>query len=198
MPVILPDRSLIVLDLEVTDLALAETTKTLPEVIDIGAVKVDSSGEILDEWSALVRPTRLENVTAFTTSLTGITVPMLEAAAPWTEVWRDFADFTEFRRGRLAHWGPSDPSWLQAAYLRSGIGYPHLGQTVDLCSVTWAMAAVIGFKPKKWSLKEAARRLDVELPKIRHRALPDARLAWAVASAAFNLHSELYDGNDAG
>lgn len=196
MPAILPDRTCIVFDLEVTDLSLAETARTLPQIIDIGAIKVDSSGEVIGEWSALVRPPRLEWITAYTTSLTGITVEMCEAAAPWAEVWREFAEFCEWRRGRLCHWGASDPAWLRHAYESNRIGYPHLGQTVCLCSVCWAMAAVIGCRPKKWSLKHAARRFDVELPKVRHRALPDAYAAWHVAQGAFNLHSELFDGND--
>jgi inhibitor of KinA sporulation pathway (predicted exonuclease) len=185
---ILPDRTFVIFDLEVTDLSVAETIGGSPEVIEVGGVKLSSDLETLGEFSRLVRPDRTDAITEFTTSLTGITVAMVEDALPWREVWREWADFTEFNQSRLASWGQSDPGWLRAAYRRAGVGYPHADVAVDVLSLTYGFAALYGYNIRGWSLAAACERFGVERKGRRHRALPDAR---SVAALLQRLSEEV-------
>lgn len=76
----------VVFDLETTGLSPFRD-----EIIEIGAVKVDKDGKIIETFNTLVKPTK--PITKFIQDLTGISNEMLENAPSIYTVLPKFADF---------------------------------------------------------------------------------------------------------
>ena len=83
---------MVILDLEVSDVEEARFAGTYPEIIDVGAIKVDKDLTIIDTYSQLIQPTNLDLVTDQTTRITGITKDHLKDAPLWTQAWEGFGD----------------------------------------------------------------------------------------------------------
>jgi DNA polymerase III epsilon subunit-like protein len=183
----LPEKTLIIFDTEVTELALSDAAGTFPELIEIAGVKIGPECENLGEFTTLVQPQNLESVTEFTTKITGITPAMLEDAPVWADTWRKWAEFTGFNSTRLAAWGAaSDQPWLRMAYFRARLGYPHLDPVIDVRSIAYGLSAVYGFKVPRWSLAEACKRFEIQQT-TKHRALADSRATVEVLKALLRL-----------
>jgi DNA polymerase III epsilon subunit-like protein len=186
----LPDREVIILDIETTEVALAETLGTFPEPVEIGAVRTDATFAPYETFTTLVKPTRLEHFTAFSEGLTGIKRAELETAPTFQECWRDFAKFTRFNGLKLITWGaPFDYAVLKLAYLKINLGYPHAYPMMDAISMVYRAAGEWGFKVPRWSLKQACERFGVPVEK-KHRALGGAKACAAVLRAVANLGDE--------
>jgi inhibitor of KinA sporulation pathway (predicted exonuclease) len=77
------------------------------EMIEIGAVAVSSSGDIVEEFDALVRPVRHPLLTGFCTGLTGITQKDVDEARPFPEVWGRFVSWLGDKNA-FCSWGGYD------------------------------------------------------------------------------------------
>lgn len=167
------DKTLVIFDLEVTDVEDAKVANTSPEVIELGAVRISSSLEILDTFSTLVRPQNRHWVTDFTTQLTGITPEMLDDAPQWATVYPGFLAFCGGNHTKLGGWHVrNDANWLQAQYWAYKFGFPHPHQFIDVFSIVYFFCSWYGIKPAGWSLTDCCKRFDVTPPS--HRALSDA------------------------
>lgn len=174
-------HELVIIDLEVSDTDEARSVGLPPEMIDLGAYRLDRELSIIDQFSTLVRPYNLEFVTEQTTRITGITRPMLENAPMWKDVWPEFTQFTDFNNTLLgAFHAVHDHGWLRAAYQRARLGYPHRGFFFDVASAVYSFCSWYGIKPKSWSLKNVCARFDVPYGERNHRGLADAACAVAV------------------
>jgi len=175
--ILLPDKHLVVVDLETTDENDARAAGVCPEIIEVGAVLLNAEMTVLDEFQSLVKPRRMDGFTRFCHRLTGIEKVELEAAEPWERVWKGFAEFTRYKGHRMAAWSAwGDVPTLQQEYTRRRLGFPHNPAVICLMSVVYAQAMTQGLGISSWGLRPLCRRFDIEVPKY-HRALPDARLA---------------------
>jgi inhibitor of KinA sporulation pathway (predicted exonuclease) len=173
--IVLPDKELVVFDLEFTDVALAEASGTYPDIVEVGAVKIDCELSVVDTFSTLVQPIALEQFTEYSESLTKIKPYELRSAPMWSEVWRDFAEFTRFASVKLCSWGiAQDLAVLRRAYKTNKLGYPHSNLSVDAMTFVYAWAAIEGRNvTRRWSLDAACEFFEIERGQ-SHRALPDA------------------------
>lgn len=123
-------HELVVFDLETTDIDLGP-----PEIVEIGAVFLNTTLDEVARFSKIVRPTKLENFNEFCQKYTGITLDEVEAAKPFVEVWREFAEFTKWNNAVLAAWGTHfDVAVLREEYRRATLSYPHKGMPFDVKS----------------------------------------------------------------
>ena len=162
------------MDVETTDISIADNTRKIANAIEIGAILIDYEFNQLDSFTTLVKPPRMEEVTLFTTELTGITEEELLQAPDFEEVWRDFVDFTG-RHRPIGAWGsPFDYQILMAEYRRHGIPWPHSYPFYDFLSMAVDRCNCYGIKPKSWSLANVCKRFEIE-PEEEHRALSGAK-----------------------
>ncbi len=144
----------VALDLEATDMH-----PDRGEIIELGAIKFNSE-QILDRWSATVRP---RGPLPFAISeLTGITRDELRHAAPFAAVAPALVAFVR------THPIVGQSIWLDVSMLRAAgltLANP-LYDTFELATLTLPGLPA-------YSLRQIAARLDVALP-VAHRALADA------------------------
>lgn len=106
------ERNFIVYDLEAT--CWRQRRSWQVEVIEIGAVKLSESLEIVDEFSAFVRPILHPEISEFCTRLTSITQDDIEDASEFHEVIREFEAWLDPTGTRtvLLSWGEFDKRQL--------------------------------------------------------------------------------------
>ena len=167
----------------------------MPEIIEIGAVKINRDLEIVDRFEKLVKPRDMSRVTRRIQSLTGITPEDLEPESTFDEVWEEFARFTDFNLSRLCSWNTSfDIAVLREEYRCRGLGFPHNQAPVDALTAVWMFAALWGVKLGGSSLQKACERFEVKRSNI-HRALWDAEAVASIFKEIRNLTLEdLEDG----
>jgi len=169
---VLPEK-LVVFDLETTDSAAGPI-----EIIEVGAVVLNTDMSEVDSFSMLVRPSKLENVTEFITAITGLTKENLEDAEPWDQCWPLWTEFTHFNGLTLASWGSHfDMAVLRQQYDMCGLGFPHNGSGMCVKSMAFLMCGWFGFRPKRWKMASVAQRLEAKVVGPEHRALSDAKTA---------------------
>ena len=103
----------IVLDLEAT-CWMGRPPKGVNEIIEIGAVKVNQYGEVLGQFSALVKPVVNPRISGFCSKLTGIKQAQLNLADTFEKVVVNFKDWImeEDEEYVLGSWGNNDKGFL--------------------------------------------------------------------------------------
>ena len=82
--------------------------KTLFEIIQIGAIKLDVDFNTLATFNRLIKPTLYRKITPLVTDLTGITMEQLQSEEDFPQVYQDFNAFIGGSDGILCSWGLSD------------------------------------------------------------------------------------------
>ena len=183
----LPDKELVVIDIETTEVALAETARRFPEPVEIGAVRVNSNFDVLGEFEVVLNPNHQSEFSEFSENLTGLSRDIVMNAPPFISEWRKLAEFTRFNGIRLASWGaPFDYAVLKQAYLTHDLCWPHAYPFVVVLSMDYYAAGERGFKYPRWSLKNVCERFSVPGEK-KHRALGGARVCLRVLRAIATL-----------
>ncbi len=103
----------IVFDLELnqdfSSMEVRNAAKSQPfEIIQIGAVKLDSALNKVGSFNRFVKPAIYRRVNPFISDLTGITDQQLDSEVHFPEVYREFIDFAEGAGSVFAVWGTSD------------------------------------------------------------------------------------------
>lgn len=147
-----------------------ETTGLKPDeerIIEIGAVKFDSSG-VLDSFSTLVNPRIL--IPHFCQELTGITNKMVFGQKEFKEIAGDFLSFLGENTIIIAHNAQFDLRFINAELER--MNHEILpNKAVDTLSFSrWAYP-----ENEHWTLQFLAKQLEIEV-KSAHRAEDDARV----------------------
>lgn len=78
------------------------------EIIQIGAVKLDSELNSIGKFKRYVKPTIFSKINPFITDLTGITTEQLQTEEFFPEVYKSFVEFTGFNSSIFGVWGTSD------------------------------------------------------------------------------------------
>ena len=100
----------IIFDLEFNQkYSQADKTYNLPfEIIQIGALKINSNLDILSTFDTLVRPTLYTEINPYVEFLTKITTEKVNSCKIFSSVYKDFIDFIGDDEFILCIWGTSD------------------------------------------------------------------------------------------
>mgnify|MGYP000347592032 CR=1 FL=1 len=163
-------REFVVADLETTGLDINNS-----EILEIAAVRSDSNGVIISQYSALVRITK--PVPALITELTGISQSEIDREGrPLHDVLRSFLVFLG-DSPVFFHNAPFDVKFLRSAAAQSGLKLSNVVRdTLPIARAAWP-----GMKSHK--LETLVKIID-GAPAPTHRALADAKATLAVLMAA--------------
>lgn len=78
------------------------------EIIQIGAIKLDSNFNIIDTFNSYVRPEIYKNIHPFVGKMTGITLKDVVDAPSFAKVYKDFKKFISGKNPILCVWGTGD------------------------------------------------------------------------------------------
>jgi inhibitor of KinA sporulation pathway (predicted exonuclease) len=166
------NTNIIVLDLETTD---CEDHS----IIDIGAVMLDKSLNVVDTYKSLVKPYAV--VSDFVTSLTGYTNDGLVTARPWNEVSHEWEVWASSRGNlkncRLACWGNYfDVNVLRNNYAKYGLTFPFSGTVYDVKTAATMWLSLSGRRTEKISVEKMAKILNIKSEGKYHTAFTDAQV----------------------
>lgn len=174
----------VVIDLEATCCDRGTVPQPEMEVIQLGAVLANRSGEILGEWTSYVRPIRHPVLTTFCTNLTGITQTDVDAAETFPVVVERLREWVRQSCKAVECWA----SW--GAYDRH-----QLQQDLYFHALPWCLPSTHlnlktlfakKFKMKKRpALSTALALVSLEFSGKPHNALCDARNATKLLQYAF-------------
>lgn len=162
----------LVIDLEATCSDDHSVPRDQMEIIEIGAVMVDSATlQPLDEFQAFVRPVRTPLLTEFCVELTGITQAKVDAAPKFPDVLHDLVAWANaFNEYVFCSWGAYDRSQLKQDCDHHGVDYPLGAQHINLKA---EFAEITGRRPM--GVIGALRRVGLTFSGSHHRGIDDAR-----------------------
>lgn len=95
-------------DISSIQVQLEEGSKPPFEIIQIGAIKLDSSFNILGSFNSYINPTIYSKINPFITELTGITLEDLISEKRFPKVYESFINFIGEEEYTFCTWGESD------------------------------------------------------------------------------------------
>ena len=165
----------IVLDLEWNQSNTGEEpeVKEIPfEIIDIGAIKLNSDREMIDEFNQLVKPTVYQHMHKITSNLIHLHMKDLQKGRPFVEVISEFFSWVG-QDSIYCTWGPLDLYELQR-----NMRYYHLGPLNDIpvrfLDVQKLFSIAYEDSKSRRSLEYAIDYLKIEKDIPFHRAFSDA------------------------
>lgn len=161
----------IVLDLEAT-CWLGAPPNNVQEIIEIGALKIDSYGSELGSFNMFVRPYVNPRLSAYCQELTSISQDFVDRADLFPRVIDQFQNWIDDPDAdyQLVVWGPTDIQMLQSDCDLHRLESDWLGANLDLKK---QYAALNGLN-KPAGLKRALRMEGLEFEGQQHRAIDDA------------------------
>lgn len=78
------------------------------EIIQIGAVKLDSEFNTVDTFNRYIKPTIYTKINPFITELTGITTEQLQSEEQFSEIYKAYTEFIAGPESIFCIWGTSD------------------------------------------------------------------------------------------
>lgn len=144
----------------------------IQEVIEIGAVKVNGFGEVIDKFNRFIKPKYNPTLSAFCRELTSITQEQINMASKFVAVIEDFQDWINIFEENylLCSWGNFDKTALikdcklheeDFEWLESHINLKRQYQEIKRLS-----------KPR--GLRRAVEKEGFEFTGIHHRGISDA------------------------
>lgn len=164
----------IVLDLEWNQSAKGkyEENHRIPfEIIEIGAVKLDSEMNIVSEFCQVIRPQIYKELHFKTKELTHLNMDILSSGRTFKEVFTDFLQWCgdDFM---ICTWGAMDVTELQRNM--KYYGFPLFKTPVFYYDIQKIFSIVYEDRKTRRSLEWAADYLNIEKDDTFHRALSDA------------------------
>ncbi len=145
----------------------------ISEIIEIGAVKINSNGQILSEFEKFIRPVEQPTLSAFCTELTSITQSQVNGADEYDIVCEDFMDWcgVDYDDYLLCSWGAYDKKMLVQDCKRFDMEYRWAEQHINVKS---QYKRIQGLR-KPIGLKRAVDHENFEWIGTHHRGIDDAR-----------------------
>ena len=167
----------IIMDLEWNNSYVKSTQKFINEIIEIGAVKLNSKLETVDTFSELIKPVISKKLRSRIKNLTHITNDDIKGGKPFSAVMADFENWVG-EDAVIMTWGDTDIRTLLSNYKmflkNSSIGF--IKKYVDLqkyCQCFIDMENV-----QQAGLSYAAQCLEIDTESFpHHRALDDSLLS---------------------
>lgn len=181
----------IVFDLEWNQSStVAGTNPAIPfEIIEIGAVKLNDDKVMIDEFSALIKPTVYKTMHYMTGKLVHIKMAELKNERPFEEVMNDFLDWCG-EDYSFVTWGPLDLTELQRNMVYHGFK-PFMDGPLAFYDAQKLFALEYDEGRERRALESAIDFLNIEKDIPFHRAFSDAYYT-AKAFAHINKEETLY------
>lgn len=163
----------LVLDLEATCCDQGTIKRHETEIIEIGAVMVESKTlQVIDEFQTFVRPVRYPTLTEFCTSLTSITQEQVDHAPTYQEAIALLQNWlSPYPNAIFGSWGDYDRNqFMQDSkfhHLPVPIAYPHVNLK--------ALFSEVQGLPKRYGMDGALRLAEIPLEGTHHRGIDDAK-----------------------
>jgi inhibitor of KinA sporulation pathway (predicted exonuclease) len=163
----------LVLDLEATCCDQGSIARNQMEIIEIGAVMVDSTTlTIVDEFQTFVKPVRHPILTEFCTALTSIAQTEVDRAPTYPEASAMLKNWLSgYPNGVFGSWGDYDRKQFKKDsnfhQLPFPIAYPHINLK-KVFSETQGL-------PKRYGMETALELAGLPLEGTHHRGIDDAR-----------------------
>lgn len=154
------------IDLEATCSDDGKITREQCEIIEIGAVMIESAF-IAREFQSFVRPITNPLLTDFCKNLTTITQEQVDEAEPFNVVYQRFAEWIGSEETIMASWGNWDREQLMKECALAGFTFPFQSNI----SLPNALMKFCG-KSNKWRVM---RKFDIAYEGVQHRGIDDAR-----------------------
>lgn len=164
--------TIIVYDLEMT---VRRKKGQIAEIIEIGAAKVgvvDGAPQIVSTFQSFVKPVVVAQLTADTTSFTGITQDNVNEAGTLSQVVREFSDWIGQEEYFLCAWGPDDQRQLVQECRQHQIPTEWIVNHNNLQKMLSKIYKLE--KHQQMGLKPALEMLEIPFEGSHHRALDDA------------------------
>jgi 3'-5' exoribonuclease 1 len=169
----------VVMDLEATCWEAAWVRHRM-ETIEIGAVRLDDTLSVVDEFDAFVRPVVVPRLSSFCRKLTSITQEQVDAAGLFPEVFAGFVRWLGPPPRRLVTWGAFDLGQLRLDCQRHGLRFPeHLA--AEHLNLKTAFGKWKGLK--RVGMADALDLLGLPHIGRAHRGIDDARNISRIAQA---------------
>jgi inhibitor of KinA sporulation pathway (predicted exonuclease) len=150
-----------------------DKSHSLFEIIQVGAVKLDSALNTVATFSRYVKPTFYTNISPFITALTGITTEQLAQEAPFPEIYEAYNKFIGNTDSVFCIWGMSD-----IKELFRNASYHHLNSSLlpkMFINLQPYVSMHLSLPVKKMlKLQHAVEALDIPVTYPFHNALHDA------------------------
>lgn len=166
-------RPILVVDLEATCWDDRTTTVDDMDIIEFGCVIADDSGNILDDFGTIVRPSLNPTLSAFCTQLTTITQTDVDSAPLYPNACRLIDEWLDGREKGLiwGSWGGYDLNQIRAEQARHAIAPKFLGCPHVNLKKLWAKS--MGLRPM--GMRRAIEHSGFSVNGTHHRGIDDAR-----------------------
>lgn len=167
------------------------------EIIQIGAVKLDSDLNTAAEFNRFIKPVIYSQVSPFITELTGITTEQLVQEETLYKVYLAFLDFIGTSDAVLCSWGRVDIKELHRSLEHFQLDISKLPkQFIDL--QPYASLHLNQPKKKQLRLNYTVEALGLPMPYSFHNAIQDAYYTAEILKKIMNpfIKPELYDPAD--
>lgn len=143
------------------------------ETIEIGAVLVNDSKEIVSEFEQFVRPSKHPELSEFCTELTSITQSDVDGAPYFEEATARFKEWFGYGKEEyvLCSWGFYDRVQLKNDSEHCGLAHEWIENHISLKHQYKAIAGI----RKPIGMKNALKREQFKLEGTHHRGIDDAR-----------------------
>lgn len=143
-----------------------------PEIIEIGAYRVNGYREWIDKFQAFVRPVEHPRLSTYCTDLTGITQQQVNKAKTFEHIFPMFEDWYYSLDGPhlICTWGGKDMELIHADCLRHDTDDRFLPGNINLKS----QYALMHRLPREVGLIKAMEYTEIEFEGSHHRAIDDA------------------------
>ena len=172
-------RHMIVFDLEWNQSSYNPNHRMPHEIVEIGACRVDRNFEVVDTFSALIRPKLYKKLDKHIKKVTGITEEELSHGGAFADVFADFAAWCG-DDAQLVTWGRDDFPVLRrnAAFFQCPMPFepPMDAQLVF-------GFACLGNAHQQMNLHMALEHQQIELEVPEHRAVYDAQCTAALLAS---------------
>lgn len=169
----------IILDLEMNpvDKSRRGCVGLAREVIEIGAVKLNSNYEVIDCFSCFVKPEYNSDISTYITKLTGISLTDVQNSLRFNEAMNQFTNWIGKEKTRIYSWSDSDLIQLKKECYMKSVQMPaNMSRWIDV-QLVYPRLMKIGIRRQKMSLQEAAAWYGISVEhKKAHRALYDAEI----------------------
>ncbi len=163
----------LVLDLEATCCDQETIKRHEMEIIEIGAVMVESKGlTVIDEFQTFIKPVRYPILTQFCQSLTSITQTQVDQAAGYVEAIALLKSWlSNYPNAVFGSWGDYDRNQFKKDSKFHSVPFPIAYPHVNLKKLFSSTQGL----PKRYSMAEALQLAEIELEGTHHRGIDDAR-----------------------
>ena len=159
----------IIVDLEATCLEV-KPENYISEIIEIGAVKVDAKGNILDTFDCFVKPTINPVLSDFCKELTSISQEDVDSGLDRKTALKNFKEFCG-NDCMLLSWGAYDKHQLRKEFAENDLSTFILNNHHNL---KVEFSRVLG-REKQYGMAKALRIADIPLDGTHHRGIDDAK-----------------------